>query len=329
MYRIVRIHRTGGPEVLQFENVEAPSPGPGEVTIEVKALGLNRAEAMFRAGSYTEATELPARLGYEAAGTIIDVGANVTGFAPGDAVSTIPSLSVTRWGTYGEIATLQADLVVKHPACLSWTAAAATWMQYVTAYGALCDIAALRRDDFVIVTAASSSTGLAAIQIARLAGAIPIATTRGPSKKAALLEAGAAHVIVTAEEDLPDRIGQITGGKGARVVFDPIGGPGFTKLIEAMSSGGVLIEYGALDREPVACPLFSILAKMLTVRGYRYKEIVSDRRKLDAAKSFILEGILSGGLKPIVAKTFPLDRIVDAHRYLESNQQFGKIVVEI
>jgi NADPH:quinone reductase-like Zn-dependent oxidoreductase len=202
-------------------------------------------------------------------------------------------------------------------------------MQYVTAYGGLIDIAKLQRDDFVVITAASSSVGLAAIQIARMIGATPIAVTRTSEKKHALLDAGAAHVIASAEEDLEVRLTEIAGKDGVRVVFDPIGGPAFAPLTAAMARGGILIEYGALSPEPTPFPLFAVLGKSLTLRGYLIHEITGDPKRLEAAKAFILRGLESGALKPIIAKTFRFEEIVEAHRYLESNAQFGKIVVTV
>jgi NADPH:quinone reductase-like Zn-dependent oxidoreductase len=329
MSRIVRFHQKGGPEVLKIEEVEVPPPGPGEIAVQIKALGLNRAESMFRSGPYVEEPEFPARLGYEAAGIVKALGRGVTNAAVGDAVSIIPPLSITRWGAYGELANFPAELAVKHPASLSWEEAAATWMQYVTAYGALIDIARLERGDAVIVTAASSSVGLAAIQIAKIVGATAIATTRTRAKRDALLAFGADHVIVTQEEDLVARVTQITGGAGARVAFDPVAGPALERLAEALSVGGMIFEYGALSMEPTPFPLFPVLAKMLTVHGYQYKEIVEDAERLEKAKRFILDGLTSGKLKPRIDRIFTLDQIVDAHRYLESNQQFGKIVVTV
>ena len=329
MARIVRFHEKGGPEVLKIEDVEVPPPGPGEVAVAIKALGLNRAEAMFRSGPYSEDPVFPARLGYEAAGVVTALGSGVEGLAPGDAVSVIPPSSITRWGAYGEAGNFPAEFVVKHPPSLSWTEAAAIWMQYVTAYGALVDIANLGKGDVVAITAASSSVGLAAIQIARIVGATPVAITRTSAKKVPLLGAGAAHVIAGTEEDVPARLKDITKGAGVRVVFDPVGGPAFEPLVAAMAPGGILLVYGALSPEPTPFPLFPVLTKHLTLRGYIYKEITSHPARLDKARRFILDGLGAGALKPIIAKTFPLDRIVEAHQYLESNAQFGKIVVMV
>jgi NADPH:quinone reductase-like Zn-dependent oxidoreductase len=329
MTRVVRFHEFGGPEVLRIEKIDIAAPGPNEIRILVKALGLNRAEAMLRAGHYLEAPKFPSGLGYEASGLIESLGPGVKGFALGDAVSIIPPLSMIQWPAYGELATFPAEVVVKHPASLSWEGAAALWMQYVTAYGALIDVAKLGSGDFVIITAASSSVGIAAIQIANMVGAIPIATTRTSAKAKALTEIGAAHVVATEEENLELRVTEIAGPGGVRVVFDPVGGPSFHPLTAVMSRGGILVEYGALSSEPTPFPLFTVLSKSLSLRGFLYSEIVADVERLDAAKRFILNGLATGALTPVIAKIFPFEQIVDAHRYLESNQQFGKIVVTI
>jgi NADPH:quinone reductase-like Zn-dependent oxidoreductase len=329
MARVVRFHQVGGPEVLRVEEVEVPAPGKGEVQISIKALGLNRAESMFRNGQYLEEPKLPARLGYEAAGTVAAVGQDVHGFKVGDAVSTIPSFSLNDYGLYGELANAPVHAVTHHPASLSWAEAAAVWMQYLTAYGALIDLGKLTKGDTILIPAASSSVGLAAIQIANRVGAVPVALTRGKSKRQALLDAGAAHVIATDEQDLVKEVLGITGGKGARVVFDPVGGPTFAKLAQATARLGILFLYGALSPEPTPLPLFDVLGKWVTIRGYVMMEITSDPERLERAKTFVNDGLASGSFEPLVAKTFPLEEIVEAHRYLESNQQIGKIVVTV
>ncbi|RWP93858.1 MAG: NADPH:quinone reductase [Mesorhizobium sp.] len=329
MTRVVRFHQHGGPEVLRIEDVALLRPGPGEVQIRVKALGLNRAEALLRAGSYIETPTLPSGLGLEAAGVIEAVGEGVEDFAPGDSVSVIPPQSMIRWPAYGELATYPAGLVVKNPPSLDWQTAAAVWMQYLTAYGALIDIAKLGSGDAIVITAASSSVGLAAIQIANSVGATAIAVTRTSAKRQALLNAGAAEVVALAEEDLAARLNGIAGPEGVRVVFDAVGGPIFEPLTAAMSHSGILIEYGGLSHAPTPFPLFAVLAKTLTLRGYLVHEITGNPAKLEAAKAFILAGLETGTLKPIIDRTFAFDQIVEAHRHLESNEQFGKIVVTI
>jgi NADPH2:quinone reductase len=327
MSLVVRFHRTGGPEVLQLEDMDIGRPKAGEVRIRVRALGLNRAEAMFRSGNYLEAPNLPARLGYEAAGEIEAVGDGVTGLSVGDAVSTIPSFSMNQYGVYGEAAIVPAHAVAKHPAQLSWSEAAAIWTQYLTAYGALIDIGALQKGEVVVITAASSSVGLAAIQIANSVGAIPIAATRTGAKREALIKAGARHVIATAEQDLAKEVMRVTEGKGARIAFDPVCGHGVEALAAAASMGGTIFLYGALAAEPTPFPLFVALSKNLVLRGYTLFPIVSDKERLGRGVKFVVDGLAAGKLKPVIARSFPLRDIVEAHRYLESNQQFGKIVV--
>ncbi|MBR0857298.1 zinc-dependent alcohol dehydrogenase family protein [Bradyrhizobium liaoningense] len=329
MARVIRFHRHGGPEVLRIEAVDVAPPAPGEVQIRVRALGLNRAEALLRTGTYIETAKFPSGLGLEAAGIVEAVGEDVTGFAPGDKVSIVPPLSMARWPAYAELANFPAEMVVKHPSALGFEAAAAMWMQYLTAYGALVDVAGLGQGDVVVITAASSSVGLAAIQIANRVGAVPIALTRTSAKRRALLDAGATEVVASEEEDIGSRLGEIAGSNVVKVVFDAVGGPAFEPLTAAMAPGGILIEYGGLSPGPTPFPLFTVLSKSLTLRGYLVHEIIRDPARLARAKAFIVDGLSDGTLKPIIARTFPFEEIVEAHRFLETNMQFGKIVVTI
>jgi len=327
--KVVRFHELGGPEVLRLEEVEVEAPGPGEVRLRVEAIGLNRAEALFRAGHYLEAAKLPARLGYEAAGRIDAIGPDVTDVAVGDAVAVVPSFSLNRYGMYGEVVLAPAHAVVPTPAGVTAVEAAAVWMQYLTAYGALIDIAGLGPDDVVVIPAASSSVGLAAIQIARMVGATAVATTRSGAKADALRRAGASHVIATERDDLVAEVNRISAGKGARVIFDPVAGPFVETLAEAAAPGGILFIYGLLSMRPTPFPTMSALNKGLSLRGYTLFEIVSDPERFARGKSFVLDGLANGALKPIIAKTFPLAEIVEAHRYMEAGEQFGKIVVTV
>ena len=329
MPKIVRFHQTGGSDVLKLEELPLAEPGTGEVRIKVEAIGLNRAEIMFRKGQYLETPQLPSRLGYEAAGIIDAIGTDVTGFRIGDRVSTIPSFSMSHYGVYGESAIVPAYAAAHYPDTLSAIEGAAVWMQYMTGYGALIEYGGLKKDDTVLITAASSSVGLAAIQITKAAGAVAMATTRGGDKKTFLLEAGADHVIVTDEEDLVGRGMALTSGKGVRLVFDPVAGPFLEKLAGVTAAGGIIFEYGALSPNPTIFPLFPALAKGLTIRGYTLFEIVKKPESLARGKEYIYRGLESGSLKPIIDRTFPLSDIVEAHRYMKSNQQKGKIVVTV
>ncbi len=329
MPKIVRFYETGGPEVLKVEELPLVEPGEGEVRLSVEAIGLNRAEVMFRLGKYLENPKLPSRLGYEAAGIVDAVGPGTSGIQIGDRVSTIPSFSMRTYGVYGESAVVPAYAVARYPDRLSSVEGAAIWMQYLTAFGALIEFGRLQKDAFVLITAGSSSVALAAIQIAKSAGALAIVTSRGAGKKSFLRDAGADHVIVTDEEDLVERVMAITSGKGVSLVFDPVAGPLLGKLADAAAPGACIFEYGALSPAPTPFPLFPALAKGLTVRGYTLFEIVKDPERLARGKRFVYNGLESGALKPIIDRTFPLESIVEAHKYMESNQQKGKIVVTV
>jgi NADPH2:quinone reductase len=284
---------------------------------------------MYRRGQYLETPELPSRLGYEAAGTIDAVGPGVSDLHVGDRVSTIPSFSIGKYGVYGESAIVPAYAAAPYPTNLTAVEGAAIWMQYLTAFGALVEYGHINARDTVLITAASSSVGLAAIQITKAAGALAIATTRGADKKPFLLDAGADHVIVTDEEDLPERVMAVTSGTGASLVFDPVAGPYLEMLAAAAAPGATIFEYGALAPAPTPFPLFAALAKGLTIRGYTLFEIVKDAEKLARGKQYIHDGLKSGKLKPLIDRTFTLDAIVTAHQYMESNRQKGKIVVTV
>jgi NADPH:quinone reductase-like Zn-dependent oxidoreductase len=329
MPKIVRFHETGDAGVLRIEDLPLAEPGEGEVRLTVEAIGLNRAEVMFRQGRYLENPECPSRIGYEAAGIVDAVGPGVSGVRIGERVSTIPAFSMGRYGVYGERAIVPGYAVARYPDTLPAVEGAAIWMQYLTAFGALMVFGQLQKGASVVITAASSSVGLAAIQITRAAGATAIAVTRGAGKKPFLLDAGAHHVIVTDEEDLAEAVLTLTAGKGADIAFDPVAGPTLGKLAEAAAPGALIFEYGALSAEPTAFPLFPALAKGLTVRGYTLFEIVKDPGMLARGKRFVYEGLETGALKPVIDRTFPLEDIAEAHRYMESNRQKGKIVVTV
>ena len=329
MPRIIRFHETGEADVLQIEDLPFEEPGQREVRLKVEAIGLNRAEVMFRKGQHPEDPELPSRLGYEAAGIVDAVGPGVGDIQVGDRVSTIPTFSMRTYGVYGESALVPASSVAPYPAHLSASQGAAIWTPYLTAYGGLIDIGHLKAGDIALISAASSSVGLAAVQIAKAVGAAALATTRGSAKKQFLLEAGADHVIVTNEEDLVESITAITAGTGAHLIFDPIGGPLLQALADAAAVGATIIEYGELSPDPTPFPLVAALDKGLTVRGYTLFEITRDAERFARARQYVYAGLASGALKPVIDSTFPLEAIVEAHRYMESNQQKGKIVVTV
>jgi NADPH:quinone reductase-like Zn-dependent oxidoreductase len=327
--RIIKFAKAGGPDVLEFIEAPVPTPGPREVLIKVKAIGINRAEAMWRNDKYVEPVKFPAGLGYEAAGIVDAAGKDVTGVAVGDAVSTIPAFSMNQYFTYGEVILAPVHAVVKHPKSLSFVEAASVWMMFLTAYGALIFDAQVKAGDFVIIPAASSSVGLAAIQLANYAGATPIALTRTSEKSRRLLEAGAAHVIATQEQDMVAEVMRITNGNGARIAFDPVGGPDFPKLISALADQGTAYIYGALSEGDTPIPVLEMIPKMPTVKGYSIRLVVGDEARRKAAVEYVVEGLASGALKPVIDRIFEFDDMAEVHRYLESSGQFGKIVVTV
>ena len=327
--KVVRFHETGDASVLKIEDLPVAEPGEHELRIKVEAIGLNRAEIMFRNGAYLETPQLPSRLGYEAAGVVDAIGKQVTDFKVGDRVSTIPAFSMGQYGVYGESAVVPVHAVARCPESLSMQQCTAIWMPYLTAYGGLIDIGQLKQGQRVLITAASSSVGVAAIQIASSLGAVVIATTRGGAKKQFLLDQGADYVIQTGSEDLVARMAEVTQGAGAELIFDPVGGPILNQLAEAAARAGRIIEYGALDNQPTPFPLFAALAKGLTIRGYTLFELTQDKNRVEKAKSFILPLLESKKLTPVIDRVFNFNQIQQAHEYMESNQQMGKIVVAV
>jgi NADPH:quinone reductase-like Zn-dependent oxidoreductase len=327
--KIVRFHSIGGPEVLRISEEPIPEPGKGEVRLRIKAIGLNRAEMMFRSGQYLEAPILPSKLGYEAAGVVEAVGPEVDKSWLGKRASTVPSFLMTQYGVYGEVAIVPASALAVYPEKLTPEQGTSIWMQYLTAYGALITHAQITKGDFVIITAASSSVGVAAIEMVKTEGANSIATTRTSKKSAILAEIGASHVIATEEEDFIGRVNQITGGKGARVIFDPIAGKGVEVLAQVTAFGGTIFEYGALASGPTPFPLFAALSKGLSVRGYTLREVLSVPKLRAKAQQYVFDHIQAGSFKPRIDRVFPFGEIVQAHRYMEANEQIGKIVVTV
>lgn len=329
MPKVVRFHAIGGPEVLQFDDIEVAAPKAGEVQIRVKALGINRAEVMYRTGAYVIAPEFPAKLGYEASGEVTAVGPGVSDVTVDDLVSVIPAFSFADYGMYGELVNAPAHAVVKNPVGVTHEEAAATWMMFVTAYGALIDYGKLKSGDTVVIGAATSSVGLAAIQVAKMVGATAIALTRSQEKEATLRRAGADHVLLSDGPELTDNIVRISGGQGARIVFDPVGGPNAANIIRAMSYAGIYYQYGALDSRDIPVPVMEILTKHLVIQGYELFEITQDEEKRKQAKAFISEGLSSKVLRPVIDRVFRFDEIAEAHRYMEAGNQVGKIVVTL
>ena len=199
-------------------------------------------------------------------------------------------------------------------------------MQYGTAY-ALIDLGKIKPGDHVVINAASSSVGLAAIQIANHHQAIPIAVTRTRDKVQSLLDHGAAHAIVSNEDDIATRIREITGGAGAQIAFDAVAGPALASLLTAMAPRGVAIVYGMLGGYELQVMLPLLMGGNLALHGFAANRLIEDLADRARVIAYIEQGLASGALRPVIDRTFDLSEIAAAHRYLESNLQFGKIVV--
>jgi NADPH:quinone reductase-like Zn-dependent oxidoreductase len=327
--KIVRFYEIGGPENLKIEEAPVRQPGENEVKLRVQATGLNRAESLYMRGHYFEKPQLPSRIGYEAAGVVEAVGPGVDQNWVGKRVATVPGYSQNRWGVLGEEAIVPLISVGEYPAKLSPAEGASIWMQYLTAWGALVHHGRVSKDDAVVLPAASSSVGLAAIQIVKDAGAVAIAATRSGKKRQELIDLGADYVIATEEEDLPARVMEITGGKGARIIFDPVAGPYVEKLVEAAAVGGTIYLYGGLSMQPTPFPLWAAMPRALSLRAYTLWEFREDPPVLEKALQYVRDRLENGHFAPKIAKAFPLEQAREAYDYLESNAQVGKVVITV
>ena len=246
--------------------------------------------------------------------------------------------SAIKYGVYGESAVVPAFCVARGPEGISpcsllqpsrreFVERGAIWSQYATAWGGLVDCAGVSADDIVLVTAASSSAALGGLQIAKNAGAMVIAATRKAEKAEFLRGAGADHVIAIEEEDLESRVKEITGGQGFTIAYDPVGGALIGDLVAAAQPCGLIVSYGNLRTEPIDIPILPMLAKRLDIKFHSVFDTVRLPEKRAACFAFVHDHVAAGALKVIVDRTFPLEQVVDAHRYMESNVQRGKIVV--
>src|SRR4029450_13396444 len=208
-----QIHEQGGPEVLRIEDLDVGAPAAGEIRVRIQAIGLNRSEAAFRAGQYPVKPKFPTLMGYEACGVVEVPGEGVEDFKIGERVCVLPTYRLGEYGVYAETALVPARSVIPAPPGLSSIEAASIWMHYSTPL-AILEVTPATVGDYVIIRAASSSVGLAAIQLANWAGATPIAATRKSDKAEALKALGAKHVVATEEQDLVAEVQRITDGRG-------------------------------------------------------------------------------------------------------------------
>lgn len=332
MNKIVEFAELGGPHVLTLEDRETPSPKAGEVQIAIKAAGLNRAELLFIAGQYLVDPELPSGLGFEGAGEVLAVGHGVDRFSIGDRVAITPAFKQNAYGVLGTVVNMPETALEPIIGDVSYRDAAAFWMAFGTAYGLLVQTGGLTQGagQFVVMNASSSSVGTAAFQIVRAHGGVSIATTRTADKVKGLKEAGADHVVLTDEEDLGARIMEITGGRGFDIALDAVAGEAGEILANAAGFEATMVVYGLLAGTPSMTPFYPMVSKGLRVTGFHLAWLMLDHPERRAvAVAHLNEGLSSGAYKPLIDRVYQLDELQEAYLHMASNEQLGKIVVEI
>lgn len=338
--RVYRFHQYGNPDVLKLDTLPLAEPKGGEVRVRVQAMSLNRADLLWMANSYVETPELPSRLGYEIAGVVEAVGADVTEFKVGDRVSSIPAFSISDYANFAETTILPARGLMKTPDNFTPAQGAGFTFAYFTGYFALLELAHLQPYQTVLITAATSTTGLAAIAMAKKIGAKVIATTRTSKKRDKLLKAGADDVIATEEEDLVARVMDITSSQGVDVVYDAVAGALSEKLVQATKIRGHWIVYGLLDTENLGIFPWLLMAtrsvqfhgfyKVFDFTGNRQLGLLGNEEAFARAKQFIAGGLSDGSFPVVIGREFQgIESLPDAMRLMESNQASGKIIVNV
>lgn len=325
--RAVVITQAGGPECLAVREVARPEPAPGEVLVRVHASAMNRADVLQRQGRYPAPPGSPPDIpGLEIAGEVVAHGSGATRRKIGARV-----FGIVGGGAHAEYAVANQDALAEIPEGLSWEDAGAIPEAFITAHDALVTQAALAPGETVLIHAVASGVGLAAVQIARAWGAIPFGTTRTREKLEAARESGMEDGLVVGRdlEVLGPAVERWTGGRGIDVTLDLVGGPYFVASAKVAATRGRLMIVGSLGGGTADFPLGLVLRKRLVIRGTVLRSR-SLAEKVDATARFereIVPLIAGGRLKPVVDSVFPLDRIADAHRRMESNESVGKIVV--
>jgi NADPH:quinone reductase-like Zn-dependent oxidoreductase len=327
----------GAPDVFSPRDVADPVPGPGEVRIRIRAAGVNFADVLARLGLYPDAPRLPMVVGYEAAGVIDAIGPDVAGLAEGDRV-----VALTRFGGYADAVVVPTPQVFAIPEGLSDAEAAAVPVNYLTAALALYRMAALQPGETVLVHNAGGGVGIAATQLARLRRATVIGTA-STMKHAALRTFGVEHAIDYGTADVVAEVRRLTRGRGVDVVLDPIGGKSFGDSYRLLAPLGRMVIFGlsaaaggetrswwralgAWMRSTKFDPI-SLIHRNRGVFGLNLGHLWDERRQLAPIMEMLATELAARRLQPIVARTFPLERAADAHRYIQARQNIGKVVL--
>lgn len=322
MAKAIRIARTGGPEVLEYVDVEVGEPGPGEARVRHHAIGVNFIDVYFRTGLYPQ--PLPSGLGQEGAGVVEAVGAGVTHVKPGDRVA----YAARPNGAYSEVRTMPADILVVLPDAISFETGAAMMLQGLTVQYLLKQTYQVKPGETILFHAAAGGVGLIACQWARAIGANLIGTV-GSNEKAELAKAhGAAHVINYNTEDVVQRVIEITGGAKVPVVYDSVGKDTFTRSLDCLQPRGLMVSFG---NSSGAVPPFSL--SELNSRGSLYitrpslPAYAGTRAQLEAMAADLFEMVASGKVSIEINQRFPLADAAQAHIALEARKTTGKTIL--
>jgi NADPH2:quinone reductase len=317
----IQINETGGPEVLQLTTLPDPEPAPGEALIRIEASGVNFIDTYFREGRYP--AKLPYVPGQEAAGTVLRVGADVTSVAEGDQVAWcgVP-------GTYATMAVAPASALVKVPSGITTEQAAAAILQGMTAHYLVNAAYVPSAGDTVLIHAGAGGTGLLLIQLAKRLGTHVITTVSTAEKAALAREAGADDVVMYTEEDLVERVMEITSGHGVPVVYDSVGKSTFEQSLRCLRRRGMLVLFGGASG---AVPAFDLIR--LSTMGSLYvtrptlKDYIATREALEARAGDIFTWIADGSLKVRIGHTYPLANAAQAHIELAGRKTTGKLLL--
>ena len=321
MTKAIRIHAHGGPDVLQWEDVPTPDPGPGEALIRHAAIGLNYIDVYFRTGLYK--TPLPTSLGLEGAGTVLSVGDGVTNVKPGDRVA----YAGGALGAYATERVIAADRLVLLPDAISFNTAAAMMLQGMTAQYLLHRTFPVKAGDTIVVHAAAGGVGLIMCQWAKHLGATVIGVVSTPEKAELAHAHGADHVIV-GYADLPAEVKRITGGAMVPVVYDSVGKATFNASIDCLAPLGMMVTYGNASGPVPPLDLGILSAKgSLFVTRPSLGTYTTKRADLERVSADLFDVVTKGAVQIFVNQTFPLSEAAAAHTALEARKTTGSTVL--
>lgn len=320
--KAIRVEQWGGPEVLQMTDVPKPSPGPGEVLIQVAAASVNYADTMQRRGTYPSGPEPPFIPGLEVAGHIVARGDGVHDVEEGQ-----PVMTFTGGRGYAEFVVVPAHLVMPLPEGYRLEEAAAFPIVFLTAYFALKSFGRLTAGESVLIHAAAGGVGTAAVQLAKQMGARVFATASSEEKLQRVRELGADELINYKEQDFAEIVRRITGGRGVDLILEMVGGEVFQKSLDALAPFGRLVTYGIAGGRPAPVTNRQLILNNLTVAGVNLN-LIARTPRLATTMRELLEFIRGTRIRPIIGHTFELSQAVEAHRLLESRESFGKIILK-